>query len=133
LIVTFHWGEEYQSKSSLLQRELAHSVIDSGADLIVGSHPHVVQEIENYQGKLIFYSLGNFIFDQSFSKETQQGFALGVELYEQENIFRLFPFQINLSQPFLIEKEEAEEFLYTLAEKSDPSLSKDIKSGIIKK
>jgi poly-gamma-glutamate synthesis protein (capsule biosynthesis protein) len=131
LIVTFHWGEEYQSKSSLLQRELAHSVIDSGADLIIGSHPHVVQEIENYQDKLIFYSLGNFIFDQSFSKETQQGFALGVELYEQESIFRLFPFQINLSQPFLMEREESEEFLSVLAEKSDLSLSKDIKNGII--
>jgi poly-gamma-glutamate synthesis protein (capsule biosynthesis protein) len=133
LIVTFHWGEEYQSKSSLSQRELAHSVIDSGADLIIGSHPHVVQEIENYQGKFIFYSLGNFIFDQSFSKETQQGFALGVELYDQESIFRLFLFEINSSQPFLMEREEAEEFLSVLAEKSDPSLSKDIKSGIIKK
>jgi len=43
---------------------LAHQFIDQGADLIVGTHPHVVQEVEIYKNKLIFYSLGNFIFDQ---------------------------------------------------------------------
>lgn len=131
LIVTFHWGEEYQLKSSLAQKELAHLVIDEGADLIVGSHPHVVQEIERYKDRLIFYSLGNFIFDQYFSKETQQGLALGLELYKDKTIFRLFPIQIYLAQPFLMEKEEADNFLLELSLKSDSSLEKDIKSGII--
>jgi poly-gamma-glutamate synthesis protein (capsule biosynthesis protein) len=131
LIVAFHWGEEYQLESSSLQRELAHLVIDMGADLVIGSHPHVVQEIERYKGKLVFYSLGNFIFDQYFSKETQEGLALGLELYENKKIFKLFPIQIDLAQPFLMEKKEAEIFLLGLAEKSDPSLGKYIKNGTI--
>ncbi|MGM0682078.1 MAG: AmmeMemoRadiSam system protein B [Thermodesulfobacteriota bacterium] len=54
IIVSMHWGIEYEPASSLQQRELAHQMIDAGADLIVGHHPHVVQEIERYQNKLIF-------------------------------------------------------------------------------
>ena len=131
LIVTFHWGEEYQLKSSFVQKELAHLVIDEGADLIIGSHPHVVQEIEKYKDKLIFYSLGNFIFDQYFSKETQQGLTLGLELYQDRAVFKLFPVQIYLTQPFLMEKNEAEDFLLQLAERSDNSLKEEIKNGII--
>ncbi|MBN1263388.1 MAG: CapA family protein [Candidatus Pacebacteria bacterium] len=79
LIVYFHWGKEYEKKpmagsGTLIDPvKLAHLAIDSGADLVLGSHPHVIQENEWYQGKLIVYSLGNFIFDQSWSQETQEG------------------------------------------------------------
>jgi poly-gamma-glutamate synthesis protein (capsule biosynthesis protein) len=131
LIVLLHWGQEYQLKSSISQQSLAHKLIDEGADLIVGSHPHVVQEIEEYKGKLIFYSLGNFIFDQYFSKETQEGLAVGLEIYPQELIYRLFPIQSHLSQPFLMEKEKANEFLENLAKRSSPQLLKKVKTGII--
>ena len=72
LIITPHWGNEYQMASSR-QKNLARLAIDSGADLIIGHHPHWVQEIEEYQGKLIYYSLGNFIFDQMWSEKTRQG------------------------------------------------------------
>jgi len=131
LIVNFHWGNEYEGKSSRSQQNLARLLIDEGADLIIGSHPHVVQEVEEYNGKPIFYSLGNFIFDQYFSVETQQGLAVGMELYEERAVFRLFPVQITAGQPFLMEKEEAEEFLAGLAQKSSSSLSEEIKGGII--
>jgi len=131
LIIIFHWGEEYQLKSSISQQKLAHKIIDSGADLIIGSHPHVVQEIEEYKGKLIFYSLGNFIFDQYFSKETQQGLAVGLELYPEKVIYHLFPIQSHLSQLFLMNQEKANEFLEKLAKKSSPQLLDKIKSGII--
>ena len=131
LIVLFHWGEEYQSKSSIFQQKLAHRTIDAGADLIIGSHPHVVQEIEEYKGKLIFYSLGNFIFDQYFSKETQEGLAVGFEIYPEKVIYRLFPIQSHLSQPFLMEQERAKEFLEKLSKKSSPQLDDKIKNGII--
>ena len=54
--------------------------MDSGADLIIGSHPHVVQTVEKYKNAYITYSLGNFIFDQHFSPETMEGGLLEVEV-----------------------------------------------------
>ncbi len=73
LIVSFHWGEEYKTTHNSRQEKLAHSAIDAGADMVVGHHPHVVQDIGSYKDKPIIYSLGNFVFDQYFSKETMQG------------------------------------------------------------
>ena len=131
LIVIFHWGIEYQPKSSISQQKLAHQIIDAGADLIIGSHSHVVQEIEEYKGKLIFYSLGNFIFDQYFSEETQKALAVGVEIYPEKVVYRLFSIQSKLSQPFLMERKEANKFLEKLAKKSHPRLFDKIKKGII--
>jgi AmmeMemoRadiSam system protein B len=133
LVAIFHWGEEYKLKSSLSQQNLAHQIIDAGADLIIGSHPHVVQEIEEYKGKLIFYSLGNFIFDQYFSDKTQESLAVGVEIYPEKVIYRLFPLQSKLSQPFLMEKEKADKFLEELAQRSSPKLGGEIRHGIIEK
>lgn len=70
LILSIHWGSEYDTKQSKDQIEFAHAFIDTGVDVIHGHHPHVLQPIEYYKSKLIFYSLGNFVFDQNFSKET---------------------------------------------------------------
>ena len=117
--------------NSLAQQKLAHQIIEAGADLIIGHHPHVVQNIEKYQGKLIFYSLGNFIFDQYFSLETQQGLAVGLEVHPDKLIFRLFPLQINLDQPVLMKQSQNSEFLIKLAERSDRKLVDAIKSGIM--
>ena len=64
IIVSPHWGWEHHLTPVGLQRFLAHQLIDAGADLIIGHHPHTLQTIENYRGRSIFYSLGNFIFDQ---------------------------------------------------------------------
>lgn len=80
LIVSFHFGEEYEKKSNQRQRSLARGAIDSGADIVIGHHPHVVEETELYNGGLIAYSLGNFVFDQAFSKDTMEGLALSVGL-----------------------------------------------------
>jgi len=132
LIVSLHWGEEYKLINSPVQQSLAHKIIEAGGDLIIGHHPHVVQNIEKYQGKLIFYSLGNFIFDQYFSPETQEGLAVGLEIYPDRLAFQLFPLQINLSQPILMERDKASEFLIQLANRSDNRLEDEIKSGIIK-
>ena len=132
LIISLHWGEEYKLINSSAQQKFAHQVIEAGADLIIGHHPHVVQNIEKYQGKLIFYSLGNFIFDQYFSPDTQQGLAVGLEIYPKNLVYRLFPLQINLSQPVLMEQNKASEFLIQLAKRSDDKLVDEIKDGIIK-
>ncbi len=64
-VLTFmHWGEEYKDNPNERQTTLAHAMIDAGADVVIGNHPHVVQGTENYKGKLIVYSLGNFVFDE---------------------------------------------------------------------
>jgi uncharacterized membrane protein (UPF0127 family) len=114
LVVNMHWGEEYKLKSNSLQQDLAHKIIDSGADLIVGTHPHVVQEIENYNGKLIFYSLGNFIFDQYFSKDTQEGLMVKLNIFPDKVVYNLIPIKSELSQPQVMEQEEAKIFLEKL-------------------
>lgn len=89
LIVSFHFGDEYKLVHNSRQETLAHLAIDSGADLIIGHHPHVMQDIEIYNSKTIVYSLGNFIFDQHFSVETMRGMLFratykGKELIETE-------------------------------------------------
>lgn len=86
LVISPHWGVEYQEKANRKQESLAKKMIDSGADLIVGHHPHVIQNYETYKEKPIFYSLGNFIFDQYFSPETQEGLAISINLSENLNI-----------------------------------------------
>ncbi len=80
LMVYAHWGKEYVKVPSDNIKNIAHSFIDNGANLIIGTHPHVVQDKEEYKGKTIYYSLGNFIFDQYFSKETQNGMAVKVNV-----------------------------------------------------
>ena len=132
LMVSLHWGEEYKLINSPAQQSLAHRIIKAGADLIIGHHPHVVQNIEKYQGKLIYYSLGNFIFDQYFSPDTQEGLAVGLEIHPDRLVCRLFPLQINLSQPVLMKQNKAREFLIQLANRSDNKLVDEIKGGIIK-
>lgn len=64
LFVSIHWGDEYQSYPNNRQKETAHIAIDAGADVILGHHPHTLQGIEVYNGGLILYSMGNFVFDQ---------------------------------------------------------------------
>jgi gamma-polyglutamate biosynthesis protein CapA len=78
-IVFAHWGEEYVAANAE-QKSLARAWIDAGAELVVGAHPHVVQEHEQYAGKDIYYSLGNFVFDQYFRPEVQKGLLLSVAI-----------------------------------------------------
>ncbi|MGB4863195.1 MAG: CapA family protein, partial [Tepidiformaceae bacterium] len=63
VVVMLHFGIEYATEPNATQQRLAHAAIDAGATLVIGSHPHVLQEVEEYGGGLIAYSLGNFVFD----------------------------------------------------------------------
>ena len=80
VVVSMHAGTEYKYKPNEAQTKFARAAIDLGADMVVGAHPHWVQTIEKYQGKYIFYSLGNFIFDQEWSRETKEGLMLNITL-----------------------------------------------------
>lgn len=83
VVVSLHWGVEYQPRPETRQVAWAHAMIDAGADLVVGSHPHVVQPLETYHGRWVVYSLGNFIFDQR-SPETHRGELLKVRLRDKD-------------------------------------------------
>jgi poly-gamma-glutamate capsule biosynthesis protein CapA/YwtB (metallophosphatase superfamily) len=75
VVVSFHWGIEYSPDANSEQRRDARRAIDAGADLVVGEHPHVIQGLEVYKGRLIAYSLGDFVFDH-YSRETGESFIL---------------------------------------------------------
>ena len=76
VIVSMHAGHEYHDLPDVAQVAFAHAAIDAGADVVIGTHPHVVQPVEIYKGKYIFYSLGNFVFDQGFSYEVTRGMTV---------------------------------------------------------
>ncbi len=118
-IVFVHWGSEYKLVHNNYQENLAHRLLDGGVDMVIGHHPHVVQDIEIYNDKLIFYSLGNFIFDQYFSKETQEGLILKLSLSNRKNTVELIPVDIIRSQPILMNEDNKEIFLNNLFERSD--------------
>jgi len=73
VITAFHWGVEYTRKPTQNQLNLAHIAIDNGADIVLGNHPHWIQENEIYKDKFITYAQGNTIFDQDWSQETKEG------------------------------------------------------------
>jgi len=108
LIVSLHAGEEYAAEPTQFQIEFSKAAIDAGADLVIGHHPHVVQKSEKYKDKWIFYSLGNFVFDQSFSQETMRGKILEI-LIKDGKINELIPKKIEINnyfQPEITTKEE---------------------------
>lgn len=95
-IIYAHWGNEYDLIENESQKNKAHAFIDAGADLIIGSHPHVVQPVEDYKGKKIFYSLGNFVFDQYFSSDTMTGLGVKVLVSKEKDLgFELIPLEIS--------------------------------------
>lgn len=95
LFVYTHWGAEYVS-ATVEEKRLARLAIDRGADAVIGSHPHIVQEKEMYRGKTIYYSLGNFVFDQYFSSETRNGLMVEAAIAPDNSLsFREIPIEIS--------------------------------------
>lgn len=102
LTVSMHHGIEYQPKPSKAQVEFAHAALDAGADLVIGHHPHVIQPREEYKGKPIYYSLGNFVFDQFQREATQHGEMVEIS-FLGKNILteRVLPVKITKTGPEL--------------------------------
>ncbi len=76
VIVYPHWGTEYTPKPFAAQQKLARTIIDAGADMVIGNHAHWVGAMEVYKGRPIWYALGNFVFDQDWSEPTMEGITL---------------------------------------------------------
>ena len=122
-----HWGSEYTHVPSDRQRSLARAFIDAGADLVIGAHPHVVQPVEIYNGKVIFYSLGNFVFDQNFSFATMHGLMIEVDWEKDRTSFGLIPVNIQKGQVTIAGSEERATILETLI---DTYVSEDVATSI---
>lgn len=86
-VLFVHWGNEYINRPSSQQKKFAHWLIDAGFDLIIGMHPHVLQGYEDYRGKRIYYSLGNFVFDMVW-EPCRYGAIVGVDLSGKEPIYK---------------------------------------------
>ncbi|MBU0547125.1 CapA family protein [Patescibacteria group bacterium] len=99
LIVSLHAGTEYEPEANQFQKDFSKMAIDAGADLLIGHHPHVVQPYEGYKNGWIFYSLGNFIFDQNFSTETTKGQLVKI-LIKDEKIEKVIPIDIQMNSSF---------------------------------
>lgn len=128
-----HWGAEYNENFTKTQQEQAHQIIDAGADVIFGSHPHVVEPMEEYKGKIIFYSLGNFVFDQLFSEKTQQELAVGAVFEKGSMEYYIFPLESKNIQINLLSGDKKDIILKDLAGRSEASdtIKKQIQSGKI--
>ncbi len=111
VIVSFHWGVERNSVPTMNQIEYAHQVIDAGADLVLGSHPHVLQPVEMYHGRPIVYSLGNFVFDNRDLRQRQSLiFGCTFERGKVNNLHAI-PVIIEEVQPRPASYEEAKDIL----------------------
>jgi len=130
-IAVIHWGEEYEPVHSKSQEWLAHELIDSGVDAIIGHHPHVIQDIGLYKNVPIFYSLGNYVFDQYWNDAVQTGLAITVIPEESTLTFKITPVVSERSVPKLMNEDDSEKYLQTLAKTSDSAILGDITRGVI--
>ncbi len=105
LVVSMHWGVEYNAHPTSGQRKLAARLVDLGADVIVGHHPHWVQDTERMESVPVYYSLGNLIFDQPWSEPTKKGLVVrltfsGNKILKED---QLSTYMKNFTQPTFVE------------------------------
>lgn len=128
VVVYAHWGKEYKLVASEKQTVAGHHFIDIGADLIIGTHPHVIQPIEIYKEKVIFYSLGNFVFDQSFSENVRTRLAVDVCLNQDKMVISLVPLYYDEDGSLRFADKDLREKLFGRI--MDNSTSSKLKEGI---
>lgn len=123
IIACMHWGVEHTYEQTWAQVAMAHYLVDNGADLVLGSHPHEIQGIEKYKGKFILYSLGNFCFggntdpDDKDTMIFQQTFTFVNNELQQDDNIKIIPASVsgvsycNNYQPVILEGEEKDRVL----------------------
>jgi poly-gamma-glutamate synthesis protein (capsule biosynthesis protein) len=121
VIVQFHWGTEYLAQPDANQLNLGHLAIDSGANLVIGNHPHWIQPVEIYKGKLITYAHGNFVFDQMWSQKTREGVVGKYTFYDDKLIdIQYYPVQIDdYGQPHFVTEPQKSEILTDMKNQSE--------------
>jgi len=99
VLVHMHWGLEYDSGFHPRQRDIGHALIDAGADIVIGHHPHVLEPVEVYRNGIIFYSLGNFVFDQGWSRTKESVLVQYKLMKDGQARIELHPIMIREGQP----------------------------------
>lgn len=130
VIVILHYGNEYSTSPNEYQQNISRKCIDDGADMVVGSHPHVIQKVESYQGKVIFYSLGNFVFDQT-NPSPKESMAVQFQDLNGNLSAIIYPFRLTNSCPLFMDTESSESFLKSLRAQSDADIKIENGKGII--
>lgn len=122
VVILMSWGDrEYVNWALGYQMEMAHALIDAGADMIVGSHQHWVSEIEFYKEKPIFYSLGNFVFDQTHTDPTRQGVLVKFYFFQKKLVsVKIIPHLACGPQQSAIDDENCNHFQPQILEERDP-------------
>lgn len=134
LIVSLHWGNEYIRKPSHEQVSLAHRMIDAGADLILGHHPHVLQGVERYNNGIIVYSMGNFVFDMWQHKMRESMIFLCRFTKHGIKTFKIIPIFINnFYQPCILHGIDADQLLLKIGDEflertSDNEYQKEVQN-----
>ncbi|MGE5629600.1 MAG: CapA family protein [Caulobacteraceae bacterium] len=115
LVVQFHWGIKFDNYPTADQKQLAHTAIENGADMVLGHHPHVLQGVEIYEDKPVFYSLGNFVFDKQIPPGTDETLLVDVSIKGRDwTEVRLIPVMIKECRPELAKGKDAERILEKL-------------------
>ena len=133
-IVSIHWGVEYNHyPDNGMQVEPGREFVDAGADAVIGHHPHVVQGFEIYNGRPIFWSLGNFVFDQYWSTATQEELGVLFTFSDEKISMKLHPMKSELSKPRLLNDEEFDIWIEQFINYSDydEDMQEQIRNGLI--
>ena len=130
VIVILHYGNEYSTSPNEYQQNISRKCIDAGADLVVGSHPHVLQRVESYRGKLIFYSLGNCVFDQS-NPSPKDSMVVKFQDLNGNLTAIIYPLRITNSCPRFMDTQSAETFLKSIKVESNVDIMIEDGKGII--
>ncbi|MDQ5962461.1 MAG: hypothetical protein QG653_268 [Patescibacteria group bacterium] len=132
MVAFIHWGEEYRKTHTDIQETYAKKVLETCVDAIIGAHPHVTEGVALYNNKPVFYSLGNAVFDQYFSQETERGLGVHMSFKKDEIQFELLPLISETSRPRISEGEEKRFLLEKISERSEEALQETIKQGFIR-
>lgn len=132
IVAYVHWGQEYAATHNRAQRALAEFLVASGADLIIGHHPHVIQDVELIDGVPVIYSLGNHIFDQYFSPAVQNGLVATLHLSATPALVMTPISSISSpGQPRVLTDSERAAVLDSIARRSDAAIADDIRRGVL--
>ena len=130
IIAYLHYGNEYSRSPNDNQVKISHELINDGADIVIGSHAHVTQGVEMYNGKPIFYNLGNFIFDQS-NPATHISYFLNLDLVEDNCTVTLYPTYISNYLPTFMDAESGKALINGLYPQCDEMNVTDEGTGVL--
>ena len=130
IIAYMHYGNEYSRSPNDNQIKISHELINDGADIVIGSHTHVTQGVEMYNGKPIFYNLGNFIFDQS-NPATHVSYFLNLNLLEDNCTVTLYPTYVSNYLPTFMDAQSGKALINELYPQCDQLKVNDDGTGTL--